>query len=288
MRWARTNHRALLLRDGRVFVVGGTVVNEESREHGTPPPSYAAEVWDPGSGNWSTVQGVVFPSGQSVIPALLSDCHVQLGVVDHSLDAVYEFSLWDPQDGSVTDITKVPRARPGGQLLTFPDGHLLYAGGTDQTQTRNTPRCTEDTGAEESDGDEKGPELTEVGCVYGGCAIRARRATAGPLGPGHAFMERTACGSRAAERCVVVRVGGWWNVGATAPARLEHQCPVRATENDDHSPVAATVGLAYVAVSVRGDRGGIPLSPQRFRKERRYCGPVINKPGCGARNQPNG
>ena len=175
MRWARTNHRALLLRDGRVLVVGGTVVNEESREYGTPPPSSAAEVWDPGSGNWSTVQGVGFPSGQSVIPALLSDGHVQLGVVDHSLDAVYEFSLWDPQDGSVTDVTKVPRARPGGQLLTFPDGHLLYAGGTDQTQTRNTPRCTEDTDAEESDGDERGPERSSSDA----CTVVAQSAREG-------------------------------------------------------------------------------------------------------------
>lgn len=132
MHWGRTNHHALLLRDGRVLVTGGTIADDEPHERGAPPLSYAAEVWDPGNGHWSTVQGLEFPSGQTITPAVLSDGSVQLGVVDRSGDAAYEFRLWNPQNGNVTGITTVPRARPGGQLFASPDGHLLYAGGLEQ------------------------------------------------------------------------------------------------------------------------------------------------------------
>ena len=133
MHLARADHHAVLLQDGRVLVVGGTVADNESRQPAGEPPTYPGEIWNPKTRTWSTVHGLDFRSGQSVIPALLPDGRVQLAARDTDAESVYALRIWDPRDESVTVLTNISRPRPGGQVVAFPDGRLLYAGGLDQS-----------------------------------------------------------------------------------------------------------------------------------------------------------
>lgn len=142
MHWARSNHREVLLHDGRVLVVGG-FIDEHTRQNdrNQDKPTYPAEIWDPATGNWSLVATVNNVSGQIAEPALLPNGQVLLGYADNSnpySDAAFIFRVWNPEDDSLTPLTKVSRTRPGGQVFYFPDGHLLYAGGDDRSQFRSS------------------------------------------------------------------------------------------------------------------------------------------------------
>jgi hypothetical protein len=168
MHWPRTNHKAILLRDGRVLAVGGRVASTDpdpARPSGNSPPSYPAEVWNPDTDTWSSVPALEFPSGETVLPALLPDGRVQLGTVDTSSESVYAFRIWDPHDGSVTSVTELPRPRPGGQAVAYPDGHLLFAGGDDLTQVRKTPGCMDDSDDGSDPADKQGTAKTSDPCT---------------------------------------------------------------------------------------------------------------------------
>ncbi len=137
MHLGRADHHAVVLQDGRVLVVGGAVSDSESRRAAGDPPTYPGEIWNPKTGSWATVHGLDFRSGQSVIPALLPDGRVQLAARDTNTESAYAFRIWDPRDESVTMFSGISRPRPGGQIVVFPDGRLLYAGGIENTAHEN-------------------------------------------------------------------------------------------------------------------------------------------------------
>lgn len=156
MHWARSQHRALLLRDGRVVVLGGEIHGAPDNVYGqTESPQYPAEIWDPATGQWTLSVMLKYRSGSGAEPALLGDGRVMLATAnpDGYADAIHHFRIWNPSDDSITQPIQVRRTRPDGQVLYYADGHLLYAGGNDVVERRQDPRCTGELD-EEGDYDE--------------------------------------------------------------------------------------------------------------------------------------
>jgi len=153
MRFARTNHRAVQLRDGRVLVYGGEIhgvpverdiVIDGQKTGGKEKLKFPAEIWDPNTDTWTPSQSLKYVSGSWQEPAVLADGRVVLGVVQNESryeTAVHLFNIWNADDDSLSGLTQVPRTRADGIALFYSDGHLLYAGGNDQMRVRMDPRC---------------------------------------------------------------------------------------------------------------------------------------------------
>lgn len=162
MHWRRTNHRAVLLHDGRVLVLGGeisgvrTTLAKTDANAPDTPIEFPAEIWDPKTEQWTVSNSLKYVSNSWQEPALLSDGRVMLGATlnDNKYSpSVFIFRIWNPDDDSVSSALQLPRTRADGQALYYADGHLLYMGGSDQVRALTTARCTGD----ELDSDEEQP-----------------------------------------------------------------------------------------------------------------------------------
>jgi len=71
----RKNHNATLLPDGKVLVTGGSKGTEGPN---APPtdPAYTSEVWDPGTGTWTTMASLTVFRGYHSVAVLLPDGRV--------------------------------------------------------------------------------------------------------------------------------------------------------------------------------------------------------------------
>jgi hypothetical protein len=74
----RRLHNATLLADGKVLVTGGSKGSEEPNVHSTNP-AYAAEMWDPATGAWSTMASLTVFRGYHSTALLLPDGRVLSG-----------------------------------------------------------------------------------------------------------------------------------------------------------------------------------------------------------------
>ena len=126
----RGNHLATLLRDGRVLVVGGQTATSNATN--------SAELYDPGSGNFSPTGSAGTGHGTAT---LLPDGRVlAVGGFDGSGPTPTVFAsaeLYDPDSGvwAPTGSMNVPRYSHTATLLA--DGRVLVAGG----QTSATPNA---------------------------------------------------------------------------------------------------------------------------------------------------
>jgi hypothetical protein len=75
MAFGRKLHTATLLPDGKVLVTGGTQGSEDPNNNSTNP-AYAAEMWDPATGTWTTMASLTVFRGYHSIATLLPDGRV--------------------------------------------------------------------------------------------------------------------------------------------------------------------------------------------------------------------
>src|SRR5438093_602145 len=125
---ARSSHWAVRLHDGRVLVAGG--INAMTR-------LATAELFDPGTGAWSSVANMNFPRlGHAAV--LLGDGRVLViggarsnNVVEPAVGGSAE--IFDPVAGTwtLTGPLNVPRNSPAAVVLQ--DGRVLVAGGGDRS-----------------------------------------------------------------------------------------------------------------------------------------------------------
>ena len=128
MATARGGHRAALLPDGRVLVIGGN-----NGADGFYATLASAEMYDPGSGRWTT-SGSMATSRGGHSATLLPDGNVLVaGGTSNgmSLDApmLASAELYDPSSGQWTATGSIAEARATHTATLLPDGRLLVAGG---------------------------------------------------------------------------------------------------------------------------------------------------------------
>lgn len=117
----RLGHRATLLPDGRVLVVGG--LNNEDYYLAS------AEVWDPATGTFSLTGSLAV---ERVVHSVtgLSDGRV-LVVGGHNEDGVLAAAeIWDPAAGTFSPTGSLAEARQEHTASPLADGRVLVVGGT--------------------------------------------------------------------------------------------------------------------------------------------------------------
>lgn len=120
---ARAAHRALLLPDGRVAIVGG------ADPYGIGVP--VCEVFDPQTGRFSDAGSLVVPR---IAPALLplDDGRVLVigGSGDNGNTNLADIEIWDPSAKTSTWVGALQTAQGQGvSALRLPDGTILVVGG---------------------------------------------------------------------------------------------------------------------------------------------------------------
>jgi hypothetical protein len=122
MATGRGGHAATLLPDGTVLIVGGGA--EDTLLEGGPR-SATAEVYDPGSGNWTTA-GNLTEARKGFTVTLLADGTVLVAGGDASFTAA---ELYDPRSGRWTATGSMAQGRFGHTATLLTDGSVLVTGG---------------------------------------------------------------------------------------------------------------------------------------------------------------
>ena len=115
----RGGHTATLMADGRVLVIGGGGENDDN-EGG--PRSATAEVYDPGTGRWTST-GSMSQARKGFKATLLSDGTVLVAGDDDSAER------YDPRTGAWAATGSLTEARWGYTATLLTDGTVLVAGG---------------------------------------------------------------------------------------------------------------------------------------------------------------
>lgn len=123
---------AILLSDGRVLVVGGTLNNREETNR--------AEIYDPETDSWIIAEPMSAGRDRPVA-VLLSDGRVLVtedGPFASSSTLTFGAAkgtaeIYDPDTGKWTPTADLSRPRTGHTLTLLPDGRVLAAGGEDPT-----------------------------------------------------------------------------------------------------------------------------------------------------------
>jgi large repetitive protein len=117
-----TSHQAVLLRDGRVLVVGG-----EPLVPGSPVPW--VQLYDPSTQSWSVAESMqVARIGESV--TVLRDGRVLVaGGLDHKLRQLASAEIFDPRTGHWDLLSSLPQTRFSQSASPLPDGRALLVGG---------------------------------------------------------------------------------------------------------------------------------------------------------------
>jgi N-acetylneuraminic acid mutarotase len=133
MRRPRAQHTATLLPDGRVLVAGGMCNGRYTT--GCPPNEdptgamAAAEIYDPGSGNW-TATGDMTTQRFYHTATLLNDGKVLVAGTEHAPDSILASTeLFDPGTGRWTATGDMITARTQQMATLLADGRVLIAGG---------------------------------------------------------------------------------------------------------------------------------------------------------------
>jgi len=168
----RRAHTATVLKDGRVLVVGGSLVGAPGEvydpetggwsqtklaffhwDYGhtatllldgrvlvaggyTDPtiPNKSAQIFDPDSGKWSDVGPMLEPRRQGHVAATLLDGRILVAGGAKELGPVLDSTeIYDPVSNTWSEGAKLSEPRRDFALATLPDGRLLVAGGTDLT-----------------------------------------------------------------------------------------------------------------------------------------------------------
>jgi hypothetical protein len=123
----RFKHRAVLLRDGRVLVAGGTAT-EPSRD----PPLATAELYDPVSGIWRQT-GPMNQARENPGIALLRDGRVLVagGAVGNfgEYRSLNSAEIYDPRTETWTETASMKQDRVQFPVVLLADGRVLAIGG---------------------------------------------------------------------------------------------------------------------------------------------------------------
>lgn len=124
MQQARTNHAAVTLADGRVLVIGGSIVTSPSLV-GTA----TAELYDPATGQW-TYTGNMSTARWRVLARLLPDGKVFVMNEDgYSSNSAYG-EVYDPATGTFTKTGNVIESAGWHGLVVLADGRVMKLGGS--------------------------------------------------------------------------------------------------------------------------------------------------------------
>lgn len=140
-RWFRYFHQALLLADGRVLVAGGWVMDRPTAE---VTVANSPEVWDPDSGEWSTLDGIEFDARETVEFGATDSgeiIFVAQGRVDLETATRRELTqfrawTWHPASGVVAERRIPVTPRPWAVVAILRDGKVLVTG---DPQLRHVP-----------------------------------------------------------------------------------------------------------------------------------------------------
>jgi hypothetical protein len=113
---ARRLHTATLLPDGKVLVTGGTQGSEDPNSNSNNP-AYAAEMWDPATGTWSTMASLSVYRGYHSIALLLPDGRVLSGGGDFGGASVEIYSPPYLFKGTRPTIASAPTSVSYGQTF---------------------------------------------------------------------------------------------------------------------------------------------------------------------------
>jgi hypothetical protein len=121
---ARSGHQAVLLRDGRVLVVGGDLrCDQECVLHPT------ADVFDPATGQFTPTQPMV-QGRQHATASLLPNGRVLVaGGYDQHGDAMASAEVYDPATGMFQAAPSMSTPRAGHTATALADGRVLLVGG---------------------------------------------------------------------------------------------------------------------------------------------------------------
>jgi Galactose oxidase, central domain/Kelch motif len=122
---ARADQEAVLLKDGRVLVVGG---ESGVDYYGDPAPLNSAELYDPGAGVF-TATGSMSAYRLAFTATLLDDGRVLVAGGTNGTDALDSAELWDPKTGSFSATGVMARRRWGHSATLLRDGEVLIVGG---------------------------------------------------------------------------------------------------------------------------------------------------------------
>ena len=146
---------AVLLSDGRVLVVGGTLLIDATQ-------TTRAEIYDPAKDTWTATEDMSVERG---LPnaVLLSDGRV-LVTGDRSLDfraVTGKAETYDPDAGTWSSTEDMSKASIGHTLTLLPDGRVLAAGGVHPTNIHYGVYSTTEIFDPVTNSWSPGPELSE-------------------------------------------------------------------------------------------------------------------------------
>ena len=145
---------AVLLSDGRVLVVGGTMFDATQTAR--------AEIYDPATDTWTATEDMGVERGWPNA-VLLSDGRV-LVTGDRSLDfraVTGKAETYDPDTGAWSSTEDMSKASIGHTLTLLPDGRVLAAGGVHPTNRHYGAYSTTEIFDPTSNSWSPGPELSE-------------------------------------------------------------------------------------------------------------------------------
>ena len=151
---------AVLLRDGRVLVVGGTTNDGDETAR--------VDIYEPGTDTWTPAESISTERGHPVA-ILLADGRVLVTgdspSVYRSIDGFGAINgtaeIYDPETGKWTPTADLSRPRTGHTLTLLPDGRVLAAGGEDPTGSDYLVYSTTEIFDPTTNSWSPGPDLSE-------------------------------------------------------------------------------------------------------------------------------
>ena len=151
---------AVLLRDGRVLVVGGTTNDGDETAR--------VDIYEPGTDTWTPAESISTERGHPVA-ILLADGRVLVTgdspSVYRSIDGFGAINgtaeIYDPETGKWTPTADLSRPRTGHTLTLLPDGRVLAAGGEDPTGSDYLVYSTTEIFDPATNSWSPGPDLSE-------------------------------------------------------------------------------------------------------------------------------
>ena len=169
MRNGRTGQAAVLLKSGKVLMVGGGKQTPFFGGSQSGPATISPEVYDPATDTWSTVASQALDRQLSPTATLLPDGRVLLVGGQLGSQPVEQSEVYDPASNSWTPVPADPRftARQFHTATLLPDGRVLVAGG----QNANSPTAAASLYNPVTNSWQIGPNMNEARCGQGAALL---------------------------------------------------------------------------------------------------------------------
>src|SRR5262249_43990599 len=121
MNVARSKHVSAAMLDGRVLVAGGTEAGEGATN--------AAEIYDPATDCWSSIEGGMIEARSGATAALLSDGRVIIAGGERSGIGSSSVEIFDPATGGFNSAGTLSSPRIHHAMAVLADGRVMIIGG---------------------------------------------------------------------------------------------------------------------------------------------------------------